>query len=259
MPAATPGKEYVVGKGRLFFNQIDPDTGISLRGERYFGNTPALTTTSDSTQLEHYDSDQGLNIKDESVTTQNNMTGSFTTDNISADNIALFFEGSIDALTIVAGTDISETFEDVSLGSYYQLGTTDDQPTGARNVTTVVVKVATATITAIGNYEVELDSGRIHILDDAADITAGDDIIVTYDVTAGARQVVIGSGSEIRGALRFISANPIGGQRDYLWPLVKITPNGDFALKGDDWQTLPFNFEVLQLNGATERVYTDIR
>jgi hypothetical protein len=36
---------------------------------------------------------------------------------------------------------------------------------------------------------------------------------------------------------------------------VQISPDGDFALKGDDWQAMTFSVEVLKLNDSTERQY----
>ena len=65
-------------------------------------------------------------------------------------------------------------------------------------------------------------------------------------------------GSQATGALRFISSNPTGIQRDYYFPYVKISSDGDYALKGDDWQSMGFTFEALKLPGR-ERVYIDIR
>jgi len=41
-------------------------------------------------------------------------------------------------------------------------------------------------------------------------------------------------------------------------PYVKLMPNGDFALKGDEWQQLSFNIEVLK-KGTLEAVYMDGR
>jgi hypothetical protein len=32
---------------------------------------------------------------------------------------------------------------------------------------------------------------------------------------------------------------------DYLMPYVRLAPNGDFALKSDEWQQLNLNVEIL--------------
>lgn len=62
----------------------------------------------------------------------------------------------------------------------------------------------------------------------------------------------------IEGSLRFISFNPKGDKIDYFMPKVSITPNGDFAMKGDDWQILPFTIEVKK-KGELAAIYADGR
>jgi hypothetical protein len=251
---AGPNKDYTIGKGRLYFDQFKPGTTVGM-GERYFGNTPELTNSAETETLDHYDADQGLNVKDESITTANNLSGSFVTDHISPENIALWYSGSTAPMTQTAATAQSETIANVMRGHSYQLGITELTPTGARHVNTVVVKKG-GTAVADASVEIDLEKGRVYIESDAADIANGDTLTVTYDIKASSRTVIIGKGDEIRGSLRFLSANPVGTQKDYLWPYVKITPNGDFALKGTEWMQLGFSFEVLKLSGK-ERVYVE--
>jgi hypothetical protein len=256
--AATPGKDYVIGKGRLFFDRFPTGTKTGS-GELYFGNTPELSTSSDQQTLDHYDADAGLNVKDESVTIEDNMTGQFVTDNISPDNVNFFFGGDRAKTTVTAATGLTETFTDVKRGRWYQLGTGALTPSGVRNVTNVVVKIGAATVAPTNNYDVDLARGRFYIEEDSVGIADDADLILTYDTEAGTRDTIIGKGSEIRGALRFISANPVGTQKDYYWPYVKLVANGDFNLKGDEWLQIPFSFEVLKKDAATERVYIDNR
>lgn len=253
---AGAGKEYVIGKGRLFFDRFPVGTKTKT-GEAYFGNTPELSASTDRETLEHFDADAGLNVKDESVTIEITQALSFATDNISPENLALWFAGPMNNLTITAAVGENEIFTDIVRGRFYQLGVDATTVTGARNVSNVVVEVGASTITALGNYEVDLEKGRIYIEPDAPDIEDGDDVEVTYDVGAGTRTVIIGKGEEIRGALRFISANPVGAQRDYYWPYVALTSNGDYALKGSEWQQMSFNVEVLKLDDDTDLVYVD--
>lgn len=253
---AGANKDYVIGKGRLFFDQFAPGT-TSGTGERYFGNTPELTNSAEVNTLDHFDADQGLNVKDESITTENNLSGSFITDHISPDNVAMFYCGSTAPLTTTAATGQAETFTGVMRARSYQLGVTDLTPTGVRQVDNVVVKKGGATLTDVSaNVEIDLEKGRIYVESDAPEIADGDTLDVEYDIKASSRTVIIGKGEEIRGALRFLSANPVGSQKDYFWPYVKITPNGDFALKGSEWMQLGFSFEVLKLSGR-DRVYID--
>jgi hypothetical protein len=39
-------------------------------------------------------------------------------------------------------------------------------------------------------------------------------------------------------------------------PYVKLSPNGDYALKGDEWQQIPLSIEVLKASGK-EAIYRD--
>src|SRR5690242_11248499 len=92
-------KNYTLGRGKLYFAKFLTGTQ-NTNGERYIGNTPALGLKFDATMLDHYDSDQGIKEKDDSITLQVNREGSFTTDNVSPENLALLFFGSTDVLTV---------------------------------------------------------------------------------------------------------------------------------------------------------------
>jgi hypothetical protein len=67
--------------------------------------------------------------------------------------------------------------------------------------------------------------------------------------------VFIGSASQIYGALWFESDNPVGDNLNYWFPYVALRPNGNYALKGDAWQTLGFIGEALKRDPASERFY----
>jgi hypothetical protein len=258
--AVNDGKDYVVGKGKVFFDEFLPGTKTPT-GERYIGNTPELSTTSDQDTLDHFDSDEGLNVKDASVTIEDNMTGSLVTDNISLENVAAFYGGDIDTVAVADATGLTETFV-AKKGRWLQLGTSETNPSGVRHVTNVVVKkpgTPLVTVLQPNNYEVDLELGRIFLEDAAPDFTEGVTLTITYDIEAANRNTVIGKGTQKYGALRFISYNPIGTKKDFFWPYVKLTANGDFNLKGDEWQQIPFSFEVLKKDSATERVYIDDR
>lgn len=58
----------------------------------------------------------------------------------------------------------------------------------------------------------------------------------------------------MEGQLLFITRNASGPDRKILMPYVTLAPNGDYNLKGDDWQQIPFTLELLR-KGATESIY----
>ena len=274
MPNYEPN--YVVGRGRLFFNLFKKGSNTPVSGELYFGNTPELTLTADTETLDHYSSESGLRNLDASVLLEYTQGGNFTTDEINADNLALFFLGDKTVVTQTQMTDRKETITLVQKGRYYQLGTDDITPTGVRNIDNfqiVVADAGTSISTGSGdistipgtsalpddNYEIDLATGRLYIEPDASAIGSGKTAAVQYDVNAQARTTVIGKANMIYGALRFISDNPVGTQKDYFFPKVSLQPDGDYALKGDDWQVMGFTFRAMKLNSVTERAYIDIR
>jgi len=58
--------------------------------------------------------------------------------------------------------------------------------------------------------------------------------------------------------LRFIADNPTGDNIDYYFPNVTLSPNGDYALKSDEWQVVPFTVDILKSEGM-EALYADSR
>lgn len=268
--AAIKGKQYVIGKGRLFFNAFLAGTKTGT-GERYLGNSPELSSSQSADTLDHIDADHGLNIKDESITISNELTGAFKLDSIEPENVAMWFGGTHEQMVILAAAAIVSPDVTATKGRWYQLGATEDSPQGTRMVNNV--KVATVVPAVVPtdppvvtdmlpakvavNFEIDLERARIYVEDDAPDVANGTVLRFTYDQEGVTREIIIGKGDEVRGAMRFIADNPHGPNKDYYWAYVKVTSNGDYALKGDTWQEMSFNYEVLKLDQKTERVYVD--
>lgn len=254
-------KQYVLGKGKLFFNKFAPGTLVGS-GERYIGNTPELTISVSSESLDHYNSDEGIRVKDDSTLLEITRAGSFVTDHIDVENLALFLLGGAATLTEAGGTVTAEAINGVKPGLFYQLGTSTTNPSGVRKVTSVVVKDDTTptpiTYVAGTDYVLDAELGRIEIVVGGA-ITDGKNLRIDYTISASTREQIITSGEIIEGALRFVSANPKGPKRDFFMPHVKLTPNGDFALKGEEWQQISFSMEILKKDANTEAIYVDGR
>lgn len=275
MPAYEPN--YVVGRGRIYFNQFKPGSNVTAGGELYFGNTPELTINTDSETLDHYSSESGLREMDMRVLLELTQGGTFTTDEINADNLALFFLGEKATITQTQVTGKKEVIATIHKARYIQVGSDSNNPTGVRDINNLTVGVVDAgvaistgsgdisTISGITmvplakNFEVDLANGRIYVEPDAPDVANGQQAVLQYDVNPQVRTMVIGRSAMVYGSLRFISDNPVGTQKDYFFPKVALQPDGDYALKGDDWQVMSFTFSALRLNSATERVYIDIR
>lgn len=100
------------------------------------------------------------------------------------------------------------------------------------------------------DYTMDYEAGNLSILSGGA-IASGVDVEAFYTVRASTRTQIISGDRPVEGAMQYVSANPKGDQFNWYMPWVKITPNGDYALKGDEWQTIPFNIETLKPEGAS--------
>ena len=247
-----PEKNYTLGRGKLYF-----DDGT---GQRYIGNTPEISLSSEQESLEHFDSDNGVKQKDASILLSLARSGSFTTDHISPDNLAMFFLGSASVVTAASATAVVDNaIVDVKLGRRYQIGVTTSTPAGVRGVTNVVVKVATVTKTLNTDYTLDEATGGVIPLVGGT-IVEGDDLAITFDQSAVSyNRVISGGSSTIVGSMLYIATNPEGEKLDYFWPKVELKPDGDYTLKGDDFQQISFQFEALKKDDNTEAVYINGR
>lgn len=256
---AFPEKNYTLGTGKVYFAQFAAGTLIS-NGQRYFGNTPEFSLSSESEVLDHFDADNGIRQKDDSVLLELNRTGTFVTDHISPENLALFFLGSADVLAQASATGATDTFTDAGVNRRYQLGVAPGLPAGVRGVTNVVVEVGATTMVLNTDYTLDAATGGLVFLAAGA-INDGDDVDVTYDVTATSyNQIVSAANAELYGELFFQGTNPKGAIFDYHFPYVVIRPDGDFQLKSaDEWQQLSFSIEILKKDDSTEAIYINGR
>lgn len=255
---------YTLGRGEIHFGKFIPGTQIP-EGERYLGNTPEVSFTIETENLDHFSSDRGVREKDESVPLQTTRTGTLTCDNIDPANLAYFFFGDDDLLAVTGATVTDEVISPngagVLQGQWYQLGASAGLPQGQNNLTNhtgaglgakVIVTNDAGTPVVydeVDDYLIDMKSGRLYIVP-GGDIVNGTKLEVDYKTTTQSKARVISGSSPLEGSLRYIARNPVGKQYDYYMPWAKITPNGDFALKGDDWQTIPFNLEILKKSSA---------
>lgn len=251
-------QNHVLGKGKLYFAEFAANTETP-GGRRYLGNTPEFSMTVESEQLDHMNSDEGIKEVDESVTLSTTRSLSFVTDHISPQNVADFLLGSASTLAQSSATDDTETLTGVLQGMYYQLGISATNPAGVRQLSNVVVTGPSGTPTHVAgdDYTVDLETGMIYIVPGGA-ITDASTIELTYDLAAVSRDRIISGNDAKVGELFFESKNPVGEKRDFLFPKVRIYPNGDYALKGDEWQQIGFQAKVLK-RGALEAIYCDGR
>lgn len=249
--------KYTIPRGRVFFNPINTATDEYL-GELYMGNCPSLGLSIETEKAEHYSSETGLREKDASVVLEVKRTGSLTCDNMSGTNVALFLSGSTGTIT-QAGASVTDEVIDVIPGRYYQLGLGVSTPVGARKVSAVVVTNSAGTTTYVAgtDYLLDADRGRLQILATGA-IVAGE-IKVDYTKAATTWEGIrSGAAGELLGALRIVSDNATGDQRDFYMPRVSLVPSGEIPViaEGTDFAQMTFDVDVLKpANG--EAIYVD--
>ena len=258
MPIQHETNQYLISRGRVYFDPYDDNE--QLTGEIPLGNCPGVSITISTEKKDHFSSETGLRQKDASWLLQVDRTGKLTCDNFSPSNAALWLAGSKEKITQAATPVVGEA-RDVIPGRQYQLGATTANPLGVRNVSVVAVKSndGTTTYEAGDDYNVDLETGRVQIIEGGA-IVAG---AVKFDYTPVAssfESVKSGGKAELTGALRVVSDNAAGGNRDWYLPKVTLTPSGDLSLiaEGDDVVTMEFGLEALKpANG--EAIYCDGR
>lgn len=247
---ASETENYVLGRGEIWLKK----TGDS--GYRFLGNAPAFNLNVTSEKLEHFRSTRGVREKDRTIILQTNRTATITAEDISIDNLALFFLGSTADITQTSLTAQTETFNDIKVGQGYQIGVTAQRPTGHRKLTTPVVKKGSTPLVALTDYTIDADRGWIELLVGGS-LADGDDITVEFGVAASTRKQVISGSDSVTGEMKFISYPAEGSPIDYYLPSVELSPNGEYALISENaLQTLPLTVDV-QTKGNLAAVYAD--
>jgi hypothetical protein len=246
-----------LGRGKVYFDQFKPGTK-ETSGALFLGNCTEFNLNVDFEELTHMDSTGGFKEEDANAITSRTVGGAITFDKMKPRNLAYFFMGTSTILSQSSGSSTKETFTGVVLGARYQLGVSNAAPTGVRSVSNVVVEDqggTGSTYTLNTDYTVDAERGIVTILETGT-IAADADLDITYDNGATSRTQVISGQAQIEGAIRFEADNPEGKDIDYLLPYVKLRPNGDLALIGDDWMQASLNVKALRLPDRST-VYAD--
>lgn len=253
--------EYQIPRGRVLFDPIDSNTGL-LTGEAELGNCPGFAVSIETEKADHFSSETGLRQKDASVTIEVTRTATVTCDNVSPENLARFLSGTLETVTQEVGAVTGEAIK-VLKGRHYQIGRTAANPAGVRNITAVTVTDNAATPTPYTvdvDYALDLALGRLQILPGGA-ISDGETIVVNYSKPAKTwKRIKTGASTELSGAIRVISDNASGSDRDFYMPKVNLTPNGELPViaEGTDFVTMEFTCEILKPENA-EAIYVDGR
>lgn len=229
-------QNLVLGRGMLFFEQFAPGTSAG-QGERYLGNSPSVAFQVRRETQVYTASIQGVLHTTKSEIISEGATGTCTLDDVSQENLAVFFNAKDSGVAASAGV-VQGTIT-AYRGAYYQVGATASSPLGRRNMSAITLLRGTTPLAA-NQYEVDLANGRIRISPTAA-VTPGESLTLRGTALATDEAILVPSSVVVTGALRFVSDTLYGKGQDFFFPLVEIQPAGDFQLKGETWQELRFD------------------
>lgn len=249
----TSNATLVIGRGELYFDQFAAGA-LKGEGELYLGNTPGFTVSRTVEEVERFTSYGGQQIQIDSLITREVHSAKIITDNISMENIALWFGSETDKTGQVAIGDITESIQ-VRKGRWYQLGTTVE-PFGIRHVEPdITILKNGSTFDSAANLLMDRVEGRFYVMDEAPNVIDGDTLTVTFQWRQSFTVDVVEDSAEVLGALRYISKNPVGPVISYFFPYVRLKPASQIDFKADDWQDFSFDVDIRKLNAVTNFVY----
>lgn len=249
--------DYSLGRGKLYVAKLDTATGKpDADGWRDVGNVPDFSCSIDIEELLHQSSQSGLRVTDKRVVVSQTLNMSISLDELSSQNMALFFSGDTATVTnpTVAGFTAVVLTADAKLGRWYDIV----NASGVRAMDLIAANVTaresgTPTTLVLGtDYKLDLKMGRIFLFSTATGIADGESLDVAVAATAGAAasldQVKALTKSAEQLVVKFIGENPANNdqQVELEFHSVNLSAEGDFALIGDDWS-------VMQLTGVAQQ------
>lgn len=247
--ATTRAAKPLLGRGILYFAEIDDTTGKPKGGWRDVGNVPEMSLTIEGESIDHSSSREALRQIDAAAQLSKGVKCSFSLDEINDQNLAAFLSGTNDTHDPNStGSCADIPANEIAAGRWYDLY---ELTTGHRvlDITPGMLELIPSGVTVLTegvDYTVDYKHGRVFLADSAAIadvITNGEDI--TPDVTGFGAEIVHRvhglTRSVFKVAVKFVSENALNGEkREYVFHRVSLRANGDMSLIGDDWTTLPF-------------------
>ncbi|NOR65429.1 MAG: hypothetical protein GQ468_05365 [Candidatus Scalindua sp.] len=248
--------DIILGSGKLYWDQENGAGNLSGH-EIYLAETPGLALTASPERVEDWSSDGKIAEKHLDVAVKLTRDISFSIKDITLTNLALFLIGTRADIVQAATPIIGEVLTNSSVqGTYLQIGV---NASGARGMSAVVIDDDATPAVLDTDYSLDEALGRIYIIPGGG-IVDGSVLDADYTPTVNTREQVTTDqlGAKF-GALRFISDNTDGAERDYYWPKVSLNPDGELALKSrDSVQEMTFAGAVATRTGFAQ-VYIDAR
>lgn len=255
-------KNITVGKGVVHIaKHLVANPTAPAKGFRDIGNAPGLSINLTSETLEHKSSRGGVQVTDLKIALSTTAAGTLQIDDMDPKNLAMFLLGTESTVTEEAASNVSETITNVEKGLGYQLGATGSDPSGTRKITidSVVTVTGSTPLVAGTDYDVDLDRGYLVLLPGGTVVNDGNKaagITVQYDVVASARSQVVSGTTEFFGSMFFQSMSDVGIRTDWLFPAIRLRPNGDLNLISEEFLSVELSFEAIPV-GTMAAVYAN--
>lgn len=249
----TQTADYNLGRGIIYIAELDSITGLP-KEYRDLGNAPSFSLSIDVEELIHQSSRAGLRTVDKRLVISQTVNISFVLEELSAENLALFFSGESVAATNPAIAGITQYQLTASLvkGRWYPIY---HQTTGARALdidaadVTLVHDLATLNETLVldTDYTVDEEMGMVFILPGSTVADPGNTLHLTLAAEATAAATTQTRGVTTSGksyALKFIGENPADADQRFEVELhsVQVAAEGDFSLISEgDLTQMPFS------------------
>lgn len=228
----THSNDYSLGRGRLFFNRL---TDGIYEGFRYLGNCPAFDFTVETENYVHYSSEGGVKEEDLNVPLQTTRTSNITCDNLSNENLALFFSGTVGSV-VQSSTPVTDyAIANVTANRTYLIGASSSVPTGVRNISSIAVRVkngddasarANSTAYAVGDVYVPATPNSHWYICSVAGTSAGSPPTFTTDGTTFADGTAT---FKDMGLIVVASTANVNYRIDTDLGLLSVTPAGTIA------------------------------
>lgn len=136
--------------------------------------------------------------------------------------------------------------ETITGGTSSATATTSTTNVAVSGLATLKTTVGTTYYSPTTDFTIDAVSGRIYI-PATSTITEGTSLTVIFGVAASTYSKITALTAVGQdGKIRYVSDNPVGGSYEMIIWKVRIKPNGDTALIGDDWARLPFQGDILR-------------
>jgi len=246
--------DYVLGKGKLFFSENDPTTGLPV-ALRDLGNTPSMNVSIEVESREHKNSSDCLAQVDALFITSQKLNLSFQLDEINFENLNDFLSGDTDTYDNPHDVTHTDVIIDttVELGRWYELrkataGLPRVYNLDAVGVVYTIEKDGAPDVLLVEgtDYEIDEQFGLIFFKTTAVNIAAGN--VAQWSITTGATtpqnldRVRALRRALVEGTLVFRqdNANDCGQRNLYRFHRAQLTGDGELPLIGDEESVMSF-------------------